>query len=376
MSKKKESTMVNSWLSSRPRLMKTTDGKKVHFIDWGRLNSDEGPDVLNTQIILGEKWLKGDIEFHRDQRDWERHRHNQNPRYNKVILHIVEKDRSQSNFTENGKNLPVAEYNLTDYRDVPQNLPFRPISDISIFERFGIRRFSEKVSKLSVARQTAESWNQLFIRGVARAFGYSKNSEAMERLADFSKPYWHTFSKDQFIQQILSIAGLAEKTNFQSTTSPLMSRQSWKYFRLRPANFPHKRIIQWAEWLYDQNFEPFQKLNFALNGSRPEKWTNKLFADFLQTSGNHRKNEIIGNVILPVLAAFFLQKQDWKRYEQIFFLWKKLPAGNQSNVYKNFCNTAIFYLENSRLQFIHQQGILQMKQLYCNLGGCAVCPLT
>ncbi len=379
VSHKKEAIMVNSWLSAQPRVMKTIDGKTVHFIDWGQINNDEGPDVLNTQIILGEKWLKGDIEFHRDQRDWERHRHDRNPKYNQVILHIVEKDRNQSNFTANGKNLPVAEYNQnqTDYRDIPQNLPFQPIYDVSVFEGFGIRRFSEKVSKLSTIHQTGELWNQLLIKGVARALGYSKNSEAMERLADFSKPYWCMLSKDQFIHQILSIAGLAEKAYSQAIALPLMSRQSWKYFRLRPANFPHRRIVQWAGWLYDQNFEPFQRLSFALNGSRPEEWTNQLFADFLQVPsiGNHRKSEIIGNVILPVLAAFFLQNLDWKRYEQIFRLWKNLPAGNSSNIYKNFCDTAIFYLGDSRLRFIHQQGILQMKQLYCNLGGCSICPL-
>jgi len=69
--------------------LQTTDGKPLKVIDVGRLNSDSGPDFLNAKVKVGGISYAGDIEIHRTIFDWFQHQHQEDPHYNKVILHVV-----------------------------------------------------------------------------------------------------------------------------------------------------------------------------------------------------------------------------------------------------------------------------------------------
>jgi hypothetical protein len=67
----------------------TTDGQPVRVIDVGTLNTDSGPDFCNATIKIGPITYCGDIEIHRTPIEWFQHLHQEDPRYNKVILHVV-----------------------------------------------------------------------------------------------------------------------------------------------------------------------------------------------------------------------------------------------------------------------------------------------
>ena len=71
-------------------------------------NSDAGPDFLNARInIDGLDWC-GDIEIHINSSDWLKHKHQNDKRYNSVILHMVWKnDKEIRNF--NGELIPCLE---------------------------------------------------------------------------------------------------------------------------------------------------------------------------------------------------------------------------------------------------------------------------
>ncbi|MCX6132496.1 MAG: DUF2851 family protein [Ignavibacteriales bacterium] len=69
--------------------LRTTDNQTIQVFRSGRMNADGGPDFRDAVIQIGETTFHGDVEFHRTIADWQLHRHFEDPRYNKVILHVV-----------------------------------------------------------------------------------------------------------------------------------------------------------------------------------------------------------------------------------------------------------------------------------------------
>lgn len=69
--------------------LKTADGQDLCVVDVGMLNTDGGPDFRDAVIRLGTVTYHGDIEIHRTIVEWMQHQHQDDPRYNKVILHVV-----------------------------------------------------------------------------------------------------------------------------------------------------------------------------------------------------------------------------------------------------------------------------------------------
>ncbi len=69
--------------------LRTQDGREVEIISIGTSNPNGGPDFLNAQIKIGKTSFAGDVELHRRLSDWTLHDHHSDPKYNKVILHVV-----------------------------------------------------------------------------------------------------------------------------------------------------------------------------------------------------------------------------------------------------------------------------------------------
>lgn len=69
--------------------LQTAGGKTLKVLDVGQLNSDGGPDFRNAKIKIDGVTYSGDVEIHRTVVEWFQHQHQEDPRYNKVILHVV-----------------------------------------------------------------------------------------------------------------------------------------------------------------------------------------------------------------------------------------------------------------------------------------------
>ena len=101
------------WLSED---MVTNDGRRVRVIDPGLLNTDAGPDFFNAKVeIDGHLWV-GNVEIHVRATDWKRHHHNEDPAYDNVILHVVEKDDAPVTRI-NGEVIPQVEFLALDAQD-------------------------------------------------------------------------------------------------------------------------------------------------------------------------------------------------------------------------------------------------------------------
>ena len=65
------------------------DGRVVRIRSPGVPNTDGGPDFLNAKIQIGSTIFHGDVELHINAQEWLSHKHDADPHYNKVILHVV-----------------------------------------------------------------------------------------------------------------------------------------------------------------------------------------------------------------------------------------------------------------------------------------------
>jgi hypothetical protein len=284
--------------------LQTTDGQTVEIINPGEYNCDAGPDFRRAALRTAGKILQGDIEFHLNANDWFTHNHHRDPAYNHVILHvaIAGPDSPEKLIKENG--LPVAQILLPSDENLvkmmtaslsssesdlaqppPSTSSFPPLFDCPLsrttpekiyatVRHVGLQRLAAKAE--AFAEQVAQgSWDQAVYRGIAEAMGYDKNQEPFRRLAELL-PIDLLFSElrasREIVPQHLLEALLFGAAGFLSSWSapekipdaeiaafvtprlqlwePLrhtlqirpLRREAWQFFRLRPQNFPTRRL--------------------------------------------------------------------------------------------------------------------------------------
>ena len=83
----------------------TTRGVTVEVVNPGLPNTDAGPDFFNAQVKMGGQLLVGNVEIHTVSTEWFRHGHDHDPRYDNVILHVVERDDGPVT-TQSGSEVP------------------------------------------------------------------------------------------------------------------------------------------------------------------------------------------------------------------------------------------------------------------------------
>ncbi|MDA0986219.1 MAG: DUF2851 family protein [Bacteroidetes bacterium] len=67
----------------------STTGEKINVENFGELHFGFGPDFQNAKIKINTVNYCGNIEFHKNAKDWVLHAHNKNKIYNTTILHVV-----------------------------------------------------------------------------------------------------------------------------------------------------------------------------------------------------------------------------------------------------------------------------------------------
>lgn len=86
----------------------TTESKPIEVLAPGWLNKGPGPDFTEARVVVNgeERW--GDVEIHTDEQDWWRHNHHTDPKYNRVILHVVLwRGLNPARLPTSGETIPV-----------------------------------------------------------------------------------------------------------------------------------------------------------------------------------------------------------------------------------------------------------------------------
>jgi len=72
-----------------PEKLFDNEGNQIIVINPGEYNRDSGPDFFNARLkIAGTEWA-GNVEIHIRSSDFDNHRHNIDPAFDNVILHVV-----------------------------------------------------------------------------------------------------------------------------------------------------------------------------------------------------------------------------------------------------------------------------------------------
>lgn len=136
------------------KLLKTIDGREVKVLSVGKSNPDGGPDFLNSKIYIGDTLFAGDVEIHLNINDWKVHQHHCDPKYDRVILHVVfaqpENLSTQYNIITKSKRIVptlVLEHNISyrDIEEIHEKIFSEPVTD---FQKLNCISINEKVDSI------------------------------------------------------------------------------------------------------------------------------------------------------------------------------------------------------------------------------------
>ncbi len=178
---------------------KDIDGNSIEIIDYGKWNSDSGPDFLMAKIKINDLILVGNIELHIKSSDWIFHQHSQNPDYKNIILHVV--FQNDADIQEHkSRNIPTLE--LRHYVDenvfrkyehlmdenqfIPCEKIFSPDKiPVNFHEENLLRRLEEK--SLTIEQDLKihkNNYEAVLFQHLAYAFGLKINAAVFKQLAE------------------------------------------------------------------------------------------------------------------------------------------------------------------------------------------------
>lgn len=397
--------------------MVTNTGKKVRVVDPGLLNTDAGPDFFNAKIeIDGHMWV-GNVEMHYRATDWKRHRHDSDKAYDSVILHVVAKDDAPVRRT-NGELIPqlvleVSPQFNADYAslvgatiEVPCATKIKQVPHLTIVEWVEGLAFERLHGKVERIHQLLDSfngsWEDVCYVTLARNFGFGINNDAFERLARRTPLRLlgkHSDSVLQIEALLFGQAGMldAQKPGMDSYYNQLcteyaflsnkfqltpMEKESWKLFRIRPQNFPYRRIAMLAQFIEGG----FRMMNRILE-AEGEKEMRALFE--VELSGYWIKHYTFGkpneratatlsrcsidiiliNTVAPLLYAYGELTGNYEMTDKAIKLLEDLRAESNSIVshfvaYGIDCPDALT-----------SQALVQLKREYCDARKCIYCKI-
>jgi hypothetical protein len=393
--------------------LKTTDGDVVEVIDVGRYNTDAGPDFFNAKVkISGTIWA-GNVEIHSSASDWKKHNHQTDKAYDSVILHVV----------------GVADdivYRL-DGEQIPQLILKYPAEIAANFERLIneqkwiacadkiervpsifiqswksallTERLEQKMSAIQkLLDDTNQYWEDAFYITLARNFGFGTNSQAFESLAKSLPLSVLGKHKDQLFQLealLFGQSGLLEKDTPDEYSVKLKNEyqflkakfdltpidgSQWKLLRLRPDNFPHLRIAQFAALVHSSSklfskildnpdLEYLQKLFLC---EPTEYWkTHYLFStESISKSkklGLQSTYGIIINTVIPFLFCYAYQKGNEELKEKAIQILEDIPA-ERNSIISEWKNIGV--MSDSAYD---SQALIHLKKHYCDEKKCLHC---
>jgi hypothetical protein len=253
----------------------------------GEYNRDSGPDFFNARLCInGTEWA-GNVEVHIKASDFDNHKHNIDPAFDNVILHVVARNDKKV-FNSRGEEvltttLEFDPHLYEKYLNLVNN-PFIIACQAVVGEMdplfvrhwlgsLVIERLQEKSEQiLKIFSETGNDWEETFYRLLSRYFGFRVNTEPFEMLAtalSFRIIRKHTDNRFQIEALLFGTAGLLDEGLFREALNDdyyaglireyriLSAKYSlqplhgwiWKFARLRPANFPTVRLSQLAAML-------------------------------------------------------------------------------------------------------------------------------
>lgn len=396
--------------------MRTVDGKKIEVLDPGLLNTDAGPDFFNAKVTIGGETWVGNVEIHYRASDWHRHKHDSDPAYDSVILHVVDRDDAVIRRPDGqvipqmrmpcdpGLNSRYSELVGRADIDLPcrneiESLPALYLTDW--ISNLAYERIYQKVERIEDIRSRFNGdWEQTCYVTVARGLGFGINGEPFERLA-LSLPLIFIGKHSDNLTAVEALlfgqsgllnarataidtyaAHLAKEYEFLATKFGLKKPENlgWKMARIRPANFPHRRIATLAAMLHG-GFRMMSRIldltdvDSACSLFTPELapyWESRF--SFGAESGRNstalsRSSALVMviNIVVPLIMAYGMTHGDNALIDR---------AIDMLHAIKPERNTIVEMFERSGIKArdaFTSQGLIQLRRNYCEQRKCLYC---
>lgn len=425
--------------------LRTVDGRSVVIIEKGVRNRDAGPDFLDALIKIDGELQRGDVEIHPVAGDWYAHGHHRDPKYNRVVLHVVTLDCPTVFRTINAAGTAVATLNMDDYLEksaeeleIETVIAAPPVQVCAlsrenegvigrVLDAAGDRRLQSKAARYA-ERPPSQSWDQTFYAVLLEALGYVKNSVPFRQLAEvlpidllwnltWSDPDELALRKGE--AYLFGAAGLlpSQAPGELPSPSPYLNELEalwhdfpmktkitplkasiWRFFRLRPANFPTRRVAAAAALAHrfrnDGFVEAFKPMHSTLSVPKIIRELEQLFtleergywADHYTFEddpkatgefallGGERARDIVVNVVLPGALAYATESGDGRLQNRIWEVYRGYPR-LQDNEMTRAANRRLFGIDNSKqvTGARRQQGLIYLYKELCRPAECDLC---
>lgn len=426
--------------------------ENVEIISQGQRNFDSGPDFKNATFKLDGKIHQGDLEIHRSANDWYLHHHHHDPAYNNVIVHLVIGSKSNQHkppIRLNQKPVPIEIFvdlsesqisYLTKKYKLSLTQPSSKIDchikhlndskKLAIIEIAGLARFRQKAERFNESR-FHQSWSQIIYAGMLEALGYSKNTRPFRKLARLipvevvMRELQHANEHSlQNIQALLfGVAGLlpsqdprlairdeeilhyVEKMEsvWQENKKRIgiepMGREEWQFFRLRPVNFPTRRLagaclvlsrllpkgvleslIHICDSLYQNPQQIIQELEALFITTTSGYWSKHYVFDTKSNAGSKqtligkaRARDIIVNIILPSIYAYSNETNDGRLKSTMLQVYRQYPRLSSNIIIKKMINDYLKIDAKVINNALKQQGVIHLYKMYCIKKDCDRC---
>ena len=270
--------------AARQDAFRTGAGTRVRVLYPGRPGTSAGPDFRDALLdVEGLGLVRGDVEIHLRQRDWDAHGHGGDPNYSGVVIHGALEVESPETALHSGGAAPVVSLSgllegaEEDDSAAPADSPAacglwemlsrhgysRPGSAAearALLDLAGDERFGRKAAML--ARFAAEQGpEQTLYESLMEGLGYRHNQQPFVKLAQAAPiaalrraalPVLAEQRPMALRHWLLTVSGLADSasavlTRLPPGLGPVMEGKEWHLFRVRPANHPAARIEGAAE---------------------------------------------------------------------------------------------------------------------------------
>lgn len=394
----------------------TVAGEPLEVCHQGYHNHHAGPDFSNARIRIGNTLWAGQVEIHKRSSDWLVHQHQHDPAYNNTILHVVY-EYDQPIYRASGEEIATLvlrgripprylqryERLLHSRTWIPCEAQMSPILSQNCqlwLDRLAIERLQDKTVGIEQQLELNHyHWEQTFYQFLARSFGMQQNAAPFEALA-LSLPLKVLAKHKQDLFQLeallLGQAGLLQTATgqekqvddwlkeyqFLAKKYQLQALQasSWKFGRMRPANFPTLRLAQFAVLIHQSSHlfskvileQDVEQLKALFEVELQGYWQNHYRLG--ESSVNRKKSLgkstidlILINTIAPFLLAYGRHKGETDFTERALELLQAVSPE------KNAVVEHWKALKVKARSALETQALLQLKTKYCDKKRCLDC---
>ncbi len=413
------------WLTT-PLLL--TDKRELRIVYRGVWTHGLGADFTNAYLDVAGRLERGSVEIHRRASDWVGHRHDRDPAYNDVVLHVVWQDDLDGPVRRSdGVSVPtliLADHLSGTVEEFARSPSLRPLGAIGfdycaptaakmrptdvhdVWERAGDERVRGK-TELVAGRLALEPPAQVLYALLLDSLGFTRNRDGMRAVSE-RLPYDHLDARlfgagtsDRFVraaglllgvsgflplspheQELVGIdAGQRERIERawirmgSAWSSITVKASTWSLARVRPAAHPVRRLLALALILSRIESGLIEDVCSLLDQSDSYGALQRWLTSHNPYLGRAHAHEVIVNVVVPFGLAYGDSTEQTWLVDRSMELWNRLGAGRGNSVVTRMvdqvCGAHPVRVGSARAE----QGLLHLHRTGCSLMRCFECPI-